>query len=68
MSFLGSQEIDYKCPDCNRTVKFTLDDATKGKTKTCICGFKINLKADSSLSRSVRDFDKTLDSLDRMFK
>lgn len=67
MSFdIGKQRINEKCPNCGRSLRFSLNDLSSGRRQRCTCGLEI--VGDPSVRRVVNDVNKAFKDLERQLK
>lgn len=65
---IKKQKLDATCEKCGRKMAFTINQAMRGDTIKCHCGFSVKLNTDSSSKNNVRRIDKSVKDFERSFK
>lgn len=65
-------DLDTDCPRCGGTVRYSLDDLARGRTKRCPRGHSVTLVDEgggaAKANKALRDLDKSIGRLGRTIK
>jgi len=65
---IKKQKLDSTCEKCGRKMAITINQAMRGDTKRCHCGFSVKLNTDSSSKNDIRKIDKSFKDFERSLK